>query len=258
MLFRSAAAADPDLLGRPLRLLDLGCGNLRFERFLAERSAGPLSVIALDNCGPLVAAGTPHADGAPRTGAEAEGGRGAASRGAQTARPAETAQHVPAPAPVTLEFRSLDIADALIDDDLERHLPLGTCDMAAAFGFMHHLASPAQRRALLDGLAKAVHPGGFLLVSFWQFLRDGRIAAKAAAVTDRGRETHGLPAFAPGDYLLGWQHAEGVYRFCHHATDGEIDGLIAGLSLPCREIIRFSADGKRGDLNRYVVLQRLL
>ena len=95
-------------------------------------------------------------------------------------------------------------------------------------------------------------------MSFWQFLRDGRIAAKAAAVTDRGRETHGLPAFAPGDYLLGWQHAEDVYRFCHHATDGEIDGLVAGFSLPCREIIRFSADGKHDDLNRYVVLQRLL
>ena len=71
------AQTDGTFGRHPLAVLDLACGNLRFERFLAERSAGPLSVIALDNCGPLVAAGTPHADGAPRTGAEAEGGRGA-------------------------------------------------------------------------------------------------------------------------------------------------------------------------------------
>ncbi len=218
----AVAEADPALLAGPLRLLDVGCGNLRFERFLAERSEGPLSVIALDNCDPLVSTASP------------------------------------APATAEIDFRSLDIATALIDGDLERHLPQNSCAMAVAFGFMHHLAAPAQRRALLDGLAGAVRPGGFVLVSFWQFLRDGRIAAKAAAATDRGRAALGLPAFAPGDYLLGWQHAEDVYRFCHHATDGEIDGLIGDLSLSCREIARFSADGKSGDLNCYVVLRRLL
>ena len=33
-----------------LAVLDLGCGNLRFERFLAERTNAPLRVTALDNC----------------------------------------------------------------------------------------------------------------------------------------------------------------------------------------------------------------
>ena len=157
-----------------------------------------------------------------------------------------------------VDFRPFDIVESLLDGSFANRLPYGTCDLAVAFGLMHHLPTFALRTEALAALLRSLRPGGFAIASFWQFLNDARLAGKAAAVTDEGRAAHSLPPFGPGDHLLGWQHAEDVYRFCHHATDGEIDGLIAGFSLPCREIIRFSADGRHGDLNRYVVLQRLL
>lgn len=72
-----------------------------------------------------------------------------------------------------------------------------------------------------------------------------------------------------------------MYRFCHHTTDDEIDRLLADAApfpmaadtpaspptihaagtapLPApsfREVAQFSADGKQGNLNRYVVLRR--
>ena len=109
-------------------------------------------------------------------------------------------------------------------------------------------------------------------MSFWQFLNDPRLAAKAATITAEGRAAHRLPTFHENDFLLGWQHAEGVYRFCHHTPEDEIDALLAAIRepsapstsgctppapLPFREIARFSADGKQENLNRYLILQRL-
>ena len=91
-----------------------------------------------------------------------------------------------------------------------------------------------------------------------------------AAVRDSlsSRAAHCLPTFHENDFLLGWQHAEGVYRFCHHTPEDEIDALLAAIREPSapstsgcasaappsfREIARFSADGKLGNL----ILQRL-
>lgn len=199
----------------PLAVLDLACGNLRFERFLAERRIPVASVTALDNCPVLL--GEPDS---------------------------------------AVAFRSCDLIEALIDDDFRASLPHATCDLSVAFGFMHHVAAFPLRVRALEGLLDSLRPGGFAVVSFWQFLHDDRIAAKAAATTAAGRRAWSLPPFEPYDYLLGWQHTEGAYRFCHHTTDEEIDRLTAAVVLPFREIARFSADGKQGNLNRYLILQR--
>lgn len=225
-------AAGPDLFGAPLRLLDLGCGNLRFERFLAEREVDLGTVVAVDNCEPLVAQ---------------------AARGETVAEIA--AANAPS-LPHSLDFRSFDLVESLLDGTFEQRLPRNSCDLAVTFGLMHHLADPTHRSRLLAGLLRSLRPGGFAVLSFWQFLNEPRLAAKAAETTAEGRDALGLSPFRENDFLLGWQHAEGVYRFCHHAPEEEIDGLLAAVSLPLRELTRFSADGKHGNLNRYVVLQR--
>lgn len=216
------AAEDPALAERPLSVLDLGCGNLRFERFLVERATGPFAVTAVDNCLAL-------------------------------------ASNLPAKA--SIDFTELDIVESLSGNVLASHLPHDTCDLAVAFGLMHHLPTFAMRADAIASLLCSLRPGGFAIASFWQFLNDARLAGKAAAVTDEGRAAHRLPPFEPGDYLLGWQHADAVYRFCHHADDDEIDNLLVAIQAnpdapPFREVARFSADGKVGNLNRYVVLRR--
>lgn len=216
--------ADPALLTRPVHLLDLGCGNLRFERALAELTETPLAVTAVDNCPPLVA----------------------------------KAEAASLPTSISVDFHQLDIIEALLDGALPDHGPHGTYQLAVAFGIMHHVPRFDLRAQLLSQLVRALRPGGFALVSFWQFIDDPRLAAKAEQATAEGRTAHGLPPFNTGDYLLPWQHAAGVYRFCHHCSDGEITKLIAEAQtvVPLREVARFSADGKSGALNRYSVLQR--
>lgn len=209
------AQTDGTFRRHPLAVLDLACGNLRFERFLAERRVPIASVVAIDNCPALL--------DAPDS---------------------------------AVAFRSCDLIEALIADDFRASLPRATCDLAVAFGFMHHVAAFPLRIHVLEGLLDSLRPGGFAVVSFWQFLHDDRIAAKAATTTAAGRRAWRLPPLASCDYLLGWQHADGVYRFCHHTTDEEIDRLMAAVALPFREVARFSADGKHGNLNRYLVLQR--
>lgn len=268
--FPSHAARVPDDdtgdSGAPLTILDLGCGNLRFERFLAERTNAPLRVTALDNCPDLaspeigaLSAAFPHSlrssSAASKTKEEDASGQGANP-----------------PEKTIVDLRALDIVESLLDGTFADRLPRNSHDLAVAFGLMHHLPTFALRARVLEGLLGSLRPGGFAVVSFWQFLNDPRLAAKAATVTAEGRAAHRLPTFHENDFLLGWQHAEGVYRFCHHTTEDEIDALLAAIRepsapstsgcasaapLPFREIARFSADGKLGNLNRYLILQRL-
>lgn len=249
-----------------LAVLDLGCGNLRFERFLAERTNAPLRVTALDNCPDLaspeigaLSAAFPHSlrssSAASKTKEEDASGQGANP-----------------PEKTIVDLRALDIVESLLDGTFADRLPRNSHDLAVAFGLMHHLPTFALRARVLEGLLGSLRPGGFAVVSFWQFLNDPRLAAKAATVTAEGRAAHCLPTFHENDFLLGWQHAEGVYRFCHHTPEDEIDALLAAIREPSapstsgcasaappsfREIARFSADGKLGNLNRYLILQRL-
>lgn len=268
--FPSHAARVPDDdtgdSGAPLTILDLGCGNLRFERFLAERTNAPLRVTALDNCPDLaspeigaLSAAFPHSlrssSAASKTKEEDASGQGANP-----------------PEKTIVDLRALDIVESLLDSTFADRLPRNSHDLAVAFGLMHHLPTFALRARVLEGLLGSLRPGGFAVVSFWQFLNDPRLAAKAATVTAEGRAAHCLPTFQENDFLLGWQHAEGTYRFCHHTPEDEIDALLAAIRepsapstsgctsaapLPFREIARFSADGKLGNLNRYLILQRL-
>lgn len=262
----SAHEGKPLSATEPLAVLDLGCGNLRFERFLAEHTNAPLRITALDNCPGLaspaigaLSAAFPHS---PSSSSAASKTKGGDASGQGTNLPEKT----------TVDLRALDIVESLLDGTFADRLPRNSHDLAVAFGLMHHLPTFALRARVLEGLLGSLRPGGFAVVSFWQFLNDPRLAAKAATVTAEGRATHCLPTFQENDFLLGWQHAEGVYRFCHHTPEDEIDTLLAAIRepsapsassctsaapLPFREVARFSADGKQSNLNRYLILQRL-
>ncbi|MFR0868049.1 MAG: class I SAM-dependent methyltransferase, partial [Adlercreutzia sp.] len=83
--FPSHAARVPDDSagdsGAPLTILDLGCGNLRFERFLAEHTNAPLHITALDNCPDLaspaigaLSAAFPHSPSSSSAASKTKGG----------------------------------------------------------------------------------------------------------------------------------------------------------------------------------------
>lgn len=249
-----------------LAVLDLGCGNLRFERFLAECTNAPLRITAFDNCPNLASPGID----APS--AAFSQNLGSFSVPAKTKERDDAEQGANPPEKTIVDLRALDIVESLLDGTFADRLPRNSHDLAVAFGLMHHLPTFALRARVLEGLLGSLRPGGFAVVSFWQFLNDPRLAAKAATVTAEGRAAHCLPTFHENDFLLGWQHAEGVYRFCHHTPEDEIDAFLAAIRepsapstsgctsaapLPFCEIARFSADGKQENLNRYLILQRL-
>ena len=142
-------------------------------------------------------------------------------------------------------YQHLDLAHTLLGGrDLSQALAAPPCDLCVCFGFMHHVPLPQHRAAVLRALVDHAAPGGLVAVSFWQFERDPRIMAKAEPLADKG------------DYLLGWQGRHDVRRYCHSFDEGEINELARAVEPLAHEVERFSADGKSGDLNRYVVLRR--
>lgn len=199
-------------------VLDVACGNLRFARFLRERyPACDLRVHAVDNCAELVGE------------------------------------------PALASFRELDIVAELLAGTLDAAIDVPPCDLVACFGFLHHVPGHENRARLLRTLAGRVAPGGYLVVSFWQFLNSPELARKAQATHARGLEALVPTGLDPaqlevGDYLLGWQDAPDVFRYCHSFTSDEVDSLVREAGLEARVADHFEADGRTGNLNSYLVL----
>lgn len=199
------------------RVLDLACGNLRFERFLSSRLATPPASWAVDAADEL-SADAPHVG--------------------------------------TLTYRHADILGALLEgQDPLAGIP--ACDLCVCFGFMHHVPGARLRAAVLDLLAAHTRPHGFIALSFWRFLDDERLAVKADAADARAAAA-GLPVadLDEGDHYLGWQDDRDAWRYCHHFNEGDVDTCAAHLAgAGAHEVARFSADGRSGRLNRYLICQ---
>ena len=203
-----------------VRIFDVACGNLRFERFLAKH-VGSVEAWCMDNNDELASLARTSNDG------------------------------------LDVRYRRTDVAELLLEvvdgrsavtmlrlDDNDAWG--ASCDLAVSFGFMHHLPTFEQRAALMHLLLDHIGPQGYVAIAFWQFADDVRLRAKAHHAEGGGEH----------DYLLGWQDVSDVWRFCHHTAEDEIGELVATVSDAAREVARFSADGRTGKLNRYVVLAK--
>lgn len=127
-----------------LSVLDVGCGNGRFGRFLARNLPAPIHAIryhGLDNNPDLLTA----------------------------ARDA---------------FARMDILpDARLEvRDIVEHPPdAGLYDLVVAFGVLHHVPGADLRRGLVRALAGRVRAGGLLVVTAWQFWDHARFRERAVA-----------------------------------------------------------------------------
>ena len=217
--------AMPQLLaGEKPSVLDVGCGNLRFARFLRDEAGiVPAKYFAVDNCKPLVESG-------------------------------EADTHIS-----ELIFIELDVIKSLLDNTLSSRLTVPSCDLVVAFGFLHHVPGAQKRIQLLHTLLDKTKPGGFVCVSFWQFMNSQKLAAKAQETTAQGLRALGIDAsdLEQNDYLIGWQDKADTWRYCHHFSQEELDELLASLGFDVHVCAQFSADGKDNNLNRYVILQRV-
>lgn len=224
------AAAQPGAIrkGASVRVLDVACGNMRFASFLREELRGrQIDYFAVDDCAGLV----PHLPG----------GEGFSAC-----------------------FQNLDIIGELAAGmGFATAIDAEPCDLVGCFGFFHHVPSFELRVRLIDALLQKTASGGVVCASFWQFMGDEKFVKKAEAWNSKATSelaSAGLDAsqLEAGDYFLGWQNEPGLWRYCHDFEELEIDALVAAACEwgKAREVARFSADGKSGAMNRYVVLQK--
>ena len=227
--YRCADLLEGAFEGRgPARLLDVACGNLRFERFVHEaRPSLELAAYAVDGNDALVF-------DLARADSELAG----------------------------VSYQHLDIVDALKRErGLSSSLEAPVCDAGVCFGFLHHVPTALWRRRLLETLVECIRPGGLAIATFWRFAEDEGGARKAAESTERAGAELGIDPgqLGRGDFLLGWQGKPGVWRYCHSFLDAEVDRMIAGLvGTDTAELAAsFLADGADGRQNRYIALRRL-
>ena len=224
------ATAQPGAIrkGAPVRVLDVACGNMRFAAFLREELRGRhIDYFAVDDCAGLV-------------------------------------PHLPEDEGFSTCFQNLDIIGELaVGVGLARAIDAEPCDLVGCFGFFHHVPSFELRVRLIDALLRKTASGGVVCASFWQFMGDEKFVKKAEAWNSKARgelASAGLDVsqLETGDYFLGWQNEPGLWRYCHHFEELEIDALVAAACEEgkAREVARFSADGKSSAMNRYVVLQK--
>lgn len=223
-------------------VLDVACGNLRFEKFLASQLLERhIQVWALDSCDellPQTCAGTlvekVNADGADT--------------------PDAIDVHL------QINYLHCDVMEAIGSSKVFTY-GIPQADISVSFGFMHHVPLPEWRVQLLNSLIEATKPGGFVCVSFWEFLADEGLAAKAYKTHERALAELGpvwgfsSADFNDGDFLLGWRNTPGAYRYCHSFSTSEVDALIATVSSRAECVARFRADGRTETLNEYIVLQ---
>ena len=123
-------------------------------------------------------------------------------------------------------------------------------NIVSCFGVMHHLPGSENRQRFIQDLANLVETGGYLLLSLWQFAKLERYQQKTIDPTTVSIMPDKLEA---GDYLLGWDTTSAV-RYCHSFSEEEITVLIESSKL--KLVARFHADGKEGNANTYLVLQK--
>lgn len=209
-------------LGPQIKVLDIGCGNLRFEKYLsAELPSAQIEAFAIDSCVPLARLGDDFCDDG---------------------------------------FKQIDVIDELSRNQLLNSLQKSCtpCDLSVAFGFIHHIPIYEWRLRFLENLVQMTEKGGIICVSFWQPGKSEKLLAKMRDVTPLGCEALGIKApLGQGDYLLDWQQDNSVFRYVHDTSDDEINALVeAACEYGAILENEYVADGKSNDLNRYVILKR--
>ncbi|MGN0301654.1 MAG: hypothetical protein ACI4BI_02105, partial [Anaerotardibacter sp.] len=166
---------------------------------------------------------------------------------------------LPDTTPANTTFCQADVMYALAHQD--QLLPKDSLfNISVSFGFMHHIPTKEMRLALLDLLIKHTKPGGLIALSFWQFANLESMRIKANETTKKATQELSkmlnLDDLDENDYFLGWKDTEGIYRYCHHFSEEELDSFIKAVSDKATLLARFVADGRNNQLNSYLVFEK--
>lgn len=202
-----------------LSVLDLGCGNGRFGRFLADYLPSKTFMYhGVDSNHQLLSI---------------------------------TVSALRDKAGITSKTDQLDVVTALLEDTVEAVIH-DQYDLVVMFGVLHHIPSENLRKKLLKILLSAVKPGGLLILSSWQFATLPRFSSR---FIDPAQFNVNPETLEKNDYFLDWQRGTVAYRYCHFADEAELRFLIRDVS-QLEPIDVFYADGNTHNLNCYAVVQK--
>lgn len=203
-----------------LRVLDIGCGNARFARFLHDAGL-PLQYVGVDANEALLA----------------------------SARARWT--------PDLEDCCQLTQQNFLLSDHPGSALPSGPFDLIAVMGVLHHVPGRDWRLALLRAAAERLASGGLLALAAWQFADRERFAKRTVPWSSLGRvldEPIERDDLESGDRLLRFGSDETTPpRYCHQVADREFESWPEDLGL--EPLAEYRADGAEADLNRYWILR---
>ena len=233
---------EPLLGSEPLYVLDAGCGNGRFARWL-EAQARPIEYIGVDGDATLLQYATRNSQ--PLTHVHPTFDQ------ADLTPPAWPQTRASLP-PASLPPASLPLASCPLPP---ASLPPAPFPLITCFAVLHHLPGYDLRRRLLRTLAGLLAPEGRLILSNWQFLTSTRFAQKQIDWQTIGLSVAEVEQeLEPGDALLPWQQGGYAVRYVHQVDEAEMNQLADDVGLQVAH--SFYADGKEGRLNLYSILRR--
>jgi SAM-dependent methyltransferase len=205
-----------------LEVLDIGCGNARFARFLHDDDID-FAYTGIDANADLLAAARERL------------------------------------APSLASDCRLIEHDFLASTSPGSALPVGPFRLIALMGVMHHVPGRDWRLALLQAARDRLMSDGLLALATWQFADRPRFEkrqlawSEAGAVLERPIDPNALD---PGDRLLRFgDDPNAPPRYCHQVSDAEFASWPDALGLEA--LAEYRADGAEGDLNRYWILRRV-
>ncbi len=200
-----------------LNVLDIGCGNGRFGRFLNQKLPGmKIDYLGVDSSVELLndaAAESAHWSGAAT-------------------------------------FQEADIVENLLSGKLLNELGR-QFDLIALFGVLHHIPSFELRKKLLVEISNFLKPGGMCCLSAWQFKTDERLMQRSIEPSGLGFQQDDLEE---NDHFLTWERGDQAVRYCHEVSQSELNQLVDQTSL--HQAVTFREDGRNHRSNLYGILEK--